>query len=106
MLQEKFQGSLLLDVMFDAFWSDFKWKIFTFCFLPYLLYFCISFIYIVRMLFDPDEEAAEFDFKKENLEYLKEEEPPMRYIFALLLIFHMGIQIKQLISDGLWGHLK
>lgn len=61
--QEKFQGSLLLDVMFDAFWSDFKWKIFAFCFLPYLVYFGVSFFYLVTMLYDPGEEAPEFGFK-------------------------------------------
>ena len=42
-----------------------------FCFLPYLLYFCVSFFYLVLMLYDPEEEAPEFDFKKEDLEYLK-----------------------------------
>lgn len=90
-LQEKFQGSLLLDVMFDAFWSDFKWKIFAFCFLPYLVYFCITFMYLIQMLFDPEEEAPEFDFKKEDLEYLDTWEPPLRWIFTILLLFHMGI---------------
>lgn len=49
--QDKYQGSLLLEVMFDAFWSDFKWKIFGFCFVPYLFYFTASFYYITMMLY-------------------------------------------------------
>ena len=48
--------------MFEAFWSDFKWKIFGFCFIPYLTYFLASFIYITTMLYQAGEEAPDWDF--------------------------------------------
>ena len=47
--------------MFDSFWNDFKWKIFFSCFVPYLFYFSCSFLYILLMLFLPNEESYEWD---------------------------------------------
>lgn len=41
--QDKYQGTRLLEVMFDAFWIGFKWKIFWLSFVPDLIYFVIAF---------------------------------------------------------------
>lgn len=83
--QDKFQGSLLLDVMFDAFWGDFKWKIFFFCFLPYLIYFITAFVYITTMLFKPGEVAPAWGFLE--LDYMEVWEPPLHHIYLILLLF-------------------
>ena len=83
--QDKFQGSMLLDVMFDAFWGDFKWKIFSLCFLPYLLYFFTAFAYITTMLFKPGEVAPDWGF--EELKYMEVWEQPLHHIYLLLLLF-------------------
>ena len=91
--------------MFDSFWSDFKWKIFSFCFLPYLAYFSIAFIYLTMMLFESDEFAEEYGFDSDNLSYIETYEPPIRYIFLVFLLFHTGVQIRQMINDGLAHHL-
>ena len=92
--QDKYQGSLLLDVMFDAFWSDFKWKIFSFCFLPYLLYFVVAVAYLLLMLFEPGEEAPDWEFMAEDLTYLDTTELPLRIVFIVLWLFHFAVQVK------------
>ena len=91
--------------MFDSFWSDFKWKIFTLCFVPYLIYFASAFFYMTNMLYDTGEEALNFNFEAEKLDYIGSTEPPLRYIFTVLLLFHFGIQIKQMINDGFKSHI-
>ena len=101
--QDKFQGSLLLDVMFDAFWGDFKWKILFFCFLPYLLYFITAFAYITTMLYKPGEVAPEWGF--EDLDYMDKWEPPLHHIYLILLLFWIFIELIQIKDDG-WSHFK
>jgi len=91
--------------MFDAFWSDFKWKIFGFCFVPYLIYFSTCFMYLVTMLYKPDEEAPNWDFSPDSLLYMDTYEAPLLSAFIILLFFQMGIQVKQMISDGVKRHL-
>lgn len=103
--QDKYQGSLLLEVMFDAFWSDFKWKIFGFCFVPYLFYFASSCIYIMMMLYKPGEVSPSYDLNSSALDYLDTYEVPLRFVFFVLLLFHIGIQIKQLSNDGFMKHI-
>ena len=83
--QDKFQGTLLLDVMFDAFWGDFKWKIFYFCFIPYLFYFVTALAYITMMLYKPGEVAPEWGF--DGIDYLEVWEPPLHYVYLLQLLF-------------------
>ena len=92
--------------MFDAFWSDFKWKIFTFCFLPYLFYFSVSFCYITMMLHKSDESSVKWGFETHSLHYMNDWELPLRWLFTILLIFHIGVQIKQAVSDGIKSHIK
>jgi hypothetical protein len=92
--------------MFDAFWSDFKWKIFGFCFVPYLLYFFTSLTYLVLMLHTPDEEALDWGYSSDDLYYMEKYETPTRTVFGVLLFFQMGIQIKQMSNDGLKRHLR
>ena len=60
--QDVFQGSKLLNVMFDTFWGEFWWNLFIICFLPYLVYFIVAFMYLVMMLYEPTEEALEWQF--------------------------------------------
>ena len=78
--------------MFDAFWGDFKWKIFSLCFLPYLLYFITAFAYITTMLFEPDETAPDWGF--DGLDYMEVWEPPLHHIYLVLLIFQIFIQMN------------
>ena len=90
--------------MFDAFWSDFKWKIFFTCFLPYLLYFSCAFLYIVLMLFLPDDESEEWAITADSLSYLATFEVPSRIILFILWLFHFIVQMKQIVADGLRQH--
>ena len=80
--------------MFEAFWSDFKWKIFGFCFVPYLTYFVASFIYITTMLYQAGEEAPDWDFSSDNLLYIDTYELPLRIVLIVLLLFQLFIQAK------------
>ena len=89
--------------MFDAFWGDFKWKIFSLCFLPYFVYFMSALLYITMMLYKPGEVAPDWGF--EALEYLDVWEPPLHHIFLLLLLFQIVIQIKQIMNDR-WSHFS
>jgi len=92
--QEKYQGSELLDVMFDAFWVGFKLKIFIFCFIPYLIYFSFTFLFLTKMLFLPGEEATEFEFFAEDLDYIDTYERPLRGLLLALLIYQLVIEVK------------
>lgn len=55
--------------MFDSFWTDFKWKIFFSCFVPYLLYFCSAFLYIISMLYDKNESSGQWDIRAKDYDY-------------------------------------
>ena len=90
--------------MFDAFWDDFKWKIFGFCFVPYLIYFTTSFIYMTNMLYLKDETAEIYDFGEDEVSYIIWLEPPFRAIFGVLLSFHFGIQCYQISREGVRQH--
>jgi hypothetical protein len=80
--------------MFDAFWSDFKRKIFIFCFLPYLVYFICCEAYIVMMLFMPGESSEQWEFAAEDLEYLDTYEGPLRALVLILLVSQIIIEVK------------
>ena len=58
------------------------------------------------MLFEPGEEAPEFDFKKSDLDYMQSWEVPLRVVFTVLLLFHIGIQVKQILNDDFVSHFK
>ena len=92
--QEKYQGSLLLDVMFNSFWNDFKWKIFFSCFVPYLFYFLSAFFYILLMLFHEDEVSEVWDIKTEDSEIVLKYEMPLRIVLVILWLFHFIVQMK------------
>ena len=80
--------------MFDAFWNDFKWKIFAFCFLPYLFYFLLSFGYLSNMLFQTGEEAKDWEFYAEDISYIDTYELPLRWIFMVFLVYFIFIEVK------------
>ena len=90
--------------MFDAFWSDFKWKIFLMCFCPYFVYFMTAQMYLVLMLYDPDEEALLWDFDQSSISYIDKTELPLRIGFILLLLMNILVEFMQCKTDGLRLH--
>ena len=80
--------------MFDTFWGEFWWNLFIICFLPYLVYFIVAFMYLVMMLYEPTEEALEWQFLADDLKYLETHEPPLRILFMLLLTYQLAIEVK------------
>ena len=77
--------------MFDSFWNDFKWKIFFSCFVPYLFYFSCSFLYILLMLFLPNEESYEWDINTRKADYIDKYEAPLRFAVFVLWLFHFAV---------------
>ena len=89
--QEKFQGSMLLDVMFDSFWNDFKWKIFFSCFVPYLIYFSCALSYFMLMLVRPDEQSTIWQINARDASYIETYELPLRCALGALWFFHVCV---------------
>jgi len=92
--------------MFDAFWSDFKWKIFLFCLVPYMFFFGLSFAYLSLMLFHPEESSEDWGILASDHDYLATHELPLRIILLASWLFHVSVQMKQIIADGFTHHFN
>jgi len=60
---------------------------------------------MTNMLYETGEEAENFNFSADTIAHIDQLEPPLRYIFTVLLLFHFGIQIKQMVNDGFKSHI-
>ena len=52
---KKLNGSEFVNMIFLAFWDEFKRKIFIFCFIPFLIHFCLAESYLMFCLISPEE---------------------------------------------------
>lgn len=92
--QDKYQGTRLLEVMFDAFWIGFKWKIFWLSFIPDLFYFVIAFQYLTTMLYVPMESAPLYGIGVEELDYIEEDEVPLRVAFICMMLYNVILDMR------------